>query len=236
MILQIAPEAPWYVHAAANSALVLHIGGGAMAIASGWFSILAKKGSRPHRVAGTAFFVSMLSMAGVGAIVSPMLPEAQWTNTSAAIFTLYIVATSWATVRRPAGQIGWFEKAAMAVPAGFVAMALALAIAGGGAAFMTVFVFAALATLAGVCDLRMIRAGGIMGPARTARHLWRMTLGLAIATGSFFIGQPKFVPEILKDTGLNVIISLGPPLLLAFWMFRTRVRFPRRPNAAAAMS
>jgi uncharacterized membrane protein len=237
MILQIAPDAPLIVRAAATTALILHIGGGATAIAAGWTSILARKGGRLHRVAGTVFFVAMLSMAGVGAIVAPMLTEAQWTNTSAAIFTLYLVITAWMTVRRPAGEVAWFEKAALAVPAGFVLLVLGLAATGrGGVGFAAVYVFAALGTLAGICDLRMIRAGGIAGPARIARHLWRMTLGLAVATGSFFVGQPRFVPEVLKDTGLNVLISVAVPVLLAFWMFRVRAPriFRRRRVSAAA--
>jgi len=234
MILQLAPDAPLIVRAAAASALILHIGGGATAIGAGWTAILAKKGGRLHRVAGTVFFVAMLSMAGVGAIVAPMLPEAQWTNTSAAIFTLYLVTTSWATVRQRAGQVGWFDKAALAVPLGFVALAAVLALMGAGGELSVVYAIAVLAAIAAAGDIRMIRAGGIAGPPRVARHLWRMTLALAVATGSFFVGQPDFVPQVLKDTGLNVIISLGPPLLLAFWMIRTRVRFPRTRRAPAA--
>jgi uncharacterized membrane protein len=238
MILQIAPEAPWYVHAAADTALVLHIGGGGLSIAAGWTSILARKGGRLHRAAGTVFFAAMLSMAGVAAIVAPMLPEAQWTNTTAAIFTLYLVATAWMTVRRPAGEVGRFEAVALAVPAGLVLLSLGvIALGRVSVDFATVFAFSAIAALAGVCDLRMLRNRGIAGPARVARHLWRMTLGLFVATGSFFIGQPDHVPQILKDTGLNVAVSVAVLALLAFWMIRTRVRFPRRrPPAAAALS
>ena len=235
MILQIAPDAPLIVHAAANTALVLHVGGGAVAIAAGWTSILAKKGSRLHRVAGTVFFVSMLTMAGVAAIVSPMMPEARWTNTSAAIFTLYLVATAWMAVRRPAGEIGRFEKAALGVPVGLILVVLGLVATGrGGGAFATVYAFAAIATLAGICDLLVIRAGGIAGPARIARHLWRMTLGLFVATGSFFIGQPEHVPQILKDTGLNIVVSVAVLVLLAFWMIRIRVRIRRAPRTRTA--
>jgi uncharacterized membrane protein len=238
MILQLAPDAPLIVRAAAATALILHIGGGATAIGAGWTSIVAKKGGRLHRVAGTVFFVAMLSMAGVGAIVAPMLPEAQWTNTSAAIFTLYLVASSWATVRRPAGEIGRFEQAALAVPLGLITVAILLALASpdrGSGDFIVVYVLAVIASIAGLADLRMIRAGGIFGPARVARHLWRMTLGLFVATGSFFMGQPKFVPEIMKDTGLNIIVSLAVLVLMAFWMVRVRAPrlFRRRLPATA---
>ena len=39
--------------------------------------------------------------------------------------------------------------------------------------------------LAAIGDLRVLRAGGIQGTRRLARHLWRMCFGLFIASGSF---------------------------------------------------
>src|SRR4051812_48615163 len=116
MILQYGPDAPLLMRAAAGAALVLHISGGATGIASGWTAILARKGERLHRVAGTVFFVGMLAMTVVGAIVAPMLPEARWTNTTAAVFTFYLVVTAWATVRRGEGRIGRFERIAVLIP------------------------------------------------------------------------------------------------------------------------
>ena len=44
----------------------------------------------------------------------------------------------------------------------------------------------ALITLAIVGDLRVIRMGGLKGPRRLARHLWRMCFALFIAAASFF--------------------------------------------------
>ena len=236
MILQLGADAPLILRAAAVAALVLHVSGGAMGIASGWTAILAAKGQRLHRVAGTVFFVAMLTMAGVAAIVAPLLPDSPLTNTTAAVFTFYLVATAWAAVRRPAGEVGRFERIAVAAPIGIVVMAAGLTVINdprGGDG--TVYMFAVLSVLAAVCDLRMIRAGGIAGAPRVARHLWRMTAALAVATGSFFVGQPRFVPEVLKDTGLNVAPLVGVLVLLAFWMIR--IRFPhalRLRRAAAA--
>ncbi len=242
MILEIAPDAPWYVHAAANTALIGHIGGGAMGIASGWVAMAAKKGGRNHRVAGTVFFVSMLSMAGFGGIVAPMLPEAQWINTTAAVFTLYLVLTGWMAVQRPAGQVGRFETAAMAVPAGLLAMAAVLLLlpagVGPGPADRTfAYVFAALAGLSLWRDVTVVRRGGLRGPQRTARHLVRLGAAFFVANGSFFLGQPKHVPEFMKTTGLNVVISLGAIAITLFWLVRTlKPRLPRtsRRRTAAA--
>ena len=46
-----------------------------------------------------------------------------------------------------------------------------------------------MVVLAAVGDLRMIRAGGIRGAKRIARHLWRMCFSFFVATGSFSSGR-----------------------------------------------
>lgn len=236
MNLQVSPDAPFVLKAAATGLLALHISGGTMGIASGWTSLLARKGGRLHRVAGTVFFISMLAMAGVGATVSPFLDEDQWVNTTAAVFTLYLLATSWVTVRRRPGEVGRFERVAVIVPLGLVALGGVLLVAGRAidraADFATVYAFAVLAALAAACDLRMIRRGGVAGSGRIARHLWRMTFALFVATGSFFLGQQKFLPEGVRGTFIPAIPVLGVLGLLALWMIRTRVPRGFRPAAS----
>lgn len=229
MILEFGPEAPALLRASAVAALVLHIGGGAVGIAAGGAAMFARKGGRLHQVAGTVFFIAMLTMAGVAAIVAPMLPEAQWTNTTAAVFTLYLVASAWATVRRRPGQVGRFERAAVAVPLGIAAMALVLALvslpSGRAGGFTTVFAFGAICTLAAICDLKMIRRGGIAGVDRIARHLWRMSAAWFVATGSFFFGQADNLPAAIRNSVIPSIVGLAPLVLMVFWLIR--VRFPR---------
>jgi hypothetical protein len=78
--------------------------------------------------------------------------------------------------------------------------------------------------LAAVGDIRMIRAGGITGPRRLARHLWRMCFALFIATGSFFLGQMKFIPEPVRILPLLMTLGVGPLLVLLYWMWRILVR------------
>ena len=99
------------------------------------------------------------------------------------------------------------------------------------------FVFGAVATLAVACDLGMIRRGGLAGPARTARHLWRMSLALFVAWGSF-AGQPRAQPEALRGSPWLFLPALGVLALLAFWMIRVRVvpilRRSVRPRTAAS--
>ncbi len=234
--LQISPDAPFILHALAMAALVLHVGGGATGIASGWVAILARKGGRLHRIAGTVFFVAMLTMSGIATIVAPMLDADQWVNTTMAVFTVYLTATAWATVQRRAGEVGRFERAAAVVPIGVVVVGLGLAWVaartGSAGANAPVFPFAVIAAIAAVCDFRMIRRGGIAGLARVARHLWRMTLALFVATGSFFLGQQKFLPEEVRGTIIPALPVLGVVVLLIFWMLRVRVWRARRPTLA----
>lgn len=236
MILQFGPEAPWFLHVVAAAALVLHIGGGTMGMISGGVAMFARKGGRLHRVSGTVFFVAMLFMAGVAAIVAPILPEARWTNTTAAVFTLYLVATAWATVRRHAGEIGRFERAVAVVPLGIAAMGLALvpygAATGQMDSFATVYIFAVICALAATFDLKMIRRGGVAGTDRVVRHLWRMGAALFVATGSFFFGQADNLPVVIRESFIPTVLGVAPLALMAFWWIR--VRLPRRPRFATS--
>ncbi|MET0273977.1 MAG: hypothetical protein ABW360_13405 [Phenylobacterium sp.] len=226
--LQIAADAPAIVHAAGAVALALHIGGGTAGMISGGVAMFAPKGGRLHRVAGTVFVVSMLTMTGIATVVAPMLPEDRWTNTTAAVFTLYLVASAWMTVRRR-GEVGRFERIAVTIPLGIALMGLVLAVtripAGQGEGFTTVFAFAVICALAAACDLAMIHRGAIAGANRMARHVWRMSAGLFVATGSFFFGQPDVQPQWLRDSAIPMVLGLAPLVLMVFWLLK--VRFAR---------
>lgn len=233
-ILAIDPAAPWYVKGAADALLVLHIGGGGIGMVSGFTALAARKGSRAHAVAGTVFFVSMLAMASVGATVSPFLPDGflhESTNVIAAVMTLYLLITSWTAIRRRDGRIGQAEIAGLAV---------ALALCAAGIAFILIakngpagtlgntppqafYVFLLVGGFAAAGDLKMILKGGIAGPARIARHLWRMCVSLTVATGSFFLGQQKFLPSFLHGSPLLFIPVFAPLALMFYWLIRVRL-------------
>ncbi|MBW8814830.1 MAG: hypothetical protein JF588_15535 [Caulobacterales bacterium] len=236
MILWPGDHAPLILKAGAGALLFLHIGGGGVGILSGFASMIARKGGRLHSVAGTTFFVSMLSMAGVGAAVAPLLKEdpGRWANTVAGVFTLYLLGTSWMTVRRRPGEVGTFERVALVVPLGLILAALAVGASAGGAATPAgaapLYAFAVFSAVAAGGDLQLLRSGGLAGAARLARHLWRMGLSLFIAAGSFFLGQPKFLPAAVRDTVLPLVPPLAAIALLLFWL--VKVRWPRRRRRA----
>jgi hypothetical protein len=250
--LQVAAESPWWLHSGAALLLFLHIAGGTIGLLSGATALASRKGARLHRLAGHAFFVSMLVMAAIGGVVSPFLISEQgdprWFDALAGTFACYLVATGWATVRRKAGTIGRFEAGAflfavsMAAAAALFGVQAATGPAGSLAGYGPegYYIFAALFALAGALDLNMILRGGLAGIPRLARHLWRMCAALFIAAGAFFFGQQQIMPEAVRGSPLLAIPPFATLGLMIFWLLRLRLAkilngFGRRrvPIAAA---
>jgi uncharacterized membrane protein len=244
MILHLSPDTPFLIRAAAGTALVLHIGGASLGMASGAVALIAPKGERLHRAAGNVFFVSMLTMSAVAAIVAPLLPDR--ISAAMGLFTFYLAATAWAAVKRPAGEVGRFEAGAGLAALGIVATFLALAVIGGrmpggmldDEPSQLGYVFALVAAIAATSDFRMVRRGGLSGGPRIARHLWRMCLALFIAWGSA-AGQPRVVallPKALHQPLLTFLPALSVLALMAFWLIRVRIPRRRRPAATSILT
>jgi len=229
MLLHLTAGSPWSVHAAVVLALSLHIGGGIAGILSGTAAAVFPKGGRLHRAAGDIFVVSMLTMAGFGAVMATFL--SQWSNVMGGTFTLYLVGSAWMTARRKSFGVGGFEIGAMLAGLGIAVGALSVAWVGAhrpdglidGNPWQPAVVFATIATLAAAMDLRVILQGGISGVSRVARHLWRMCLGLFVAAGSFFLGQQQVMPVFIQGSPLLFVPAVAPLLLLIFWLVRVRV-------------
>ncbi len=225
------------------SALVLvHVGGGSLAIVSGALAMCVRKGGRLHRAAGAVFVVGMQVMSSIGAYLAFLLP--QTASVVVGLFTCYLVATGWATVRRAPARIGLFEKAAFGVALGCaIALAslgvLAAHSVGGlldGAPPARYYVFAFFAAFAAATDLNMILRGGLTGAPRIARHVWRMGFALFFATSFFFIGQQKVMPAFLRGSPLLFVPALAPLLAMIVWLIRVRLlrwRMPKAPESLA---
>src|SRR4051812_26505195 len=126
MILEVSPESSALVRGATALVLILHISAGGIGLLSGATALLSRKGARLHRLAGNAFFVSMMIMSTIGALASPFLPTPQWANVFVGAFTFYLVSTAWITVRRKENSVGRFEIVAFVFAASFALVALAL--------------------------------------------------------------------------------------------------------------
>jgi uncharacterized membrane protein len=236
MFLHYLPgTAPW-VRTATDVVVVLHIAGGVAGVAAGVGALTFRKGERWHRLAGTVFFVAMLTLGSTAAVIGVVLNEVG--NVFGGVFVCYLVATAWMTVRRPEGAVGWFEGGAIVL-----AFAVA-AVAGLGAAraigahrvgpiLFASIVMAAFAIAAGAGDLSVILRRGLSGAQRVARHLWRMCLAFAMAAGAF-VTQPSMFPHPMP---ILLAAATLPLVLMVFWLLVVGLtgRFKRaRINAAPA--
>jgi hypothetical protein len=206
---------------------------------AGAVSIFARKGGQLHRRAGTAFFVGMLGMASVGAVVAPMLGDR--VSGSMGLFTLYLVLSGWTAAKRPPATTGRAEIALAALGTLAVAWFGWIAWLGtqspkgivDGLPSQIAWIAGAVAALAVTSDLRAIGKGGLMGADRLVRHLWRMGAALFVAWGSF-AGQPVAQPEAVRNSPWLFLPALGFLGLMVFWWVKTRRPWRRRPAPALA--
>jgi uncharacterized membrane protein len=214
--------------------LLFHIVTGTIALAAGAGALIVRKGSHRHAQVGTAFFVAMLAMAGSGAVIAALLPERG--TAVIGVFTCYLVATSWATARRRDGRAGRFELGGLVVAIAATGTLLlfgfqALASPDGLLDSLPAephFGFAALAGIAAALDANHIVRQRLAPAQRIARHLWRMTMALAIAASSFFLGQRDEFPAAVQDSPLLFLPPLGALASMLFWLGHTALKARRK--------
>jgi hypothetical protein len=212
-------------------ALIIHFGAALVALGSGFLAIAVAKGGRAHRRAGMLFVFAMIT-AGIFA-AGIAVYEHKVASVIGGIFTAYLVFTAFTTVKPLAGRYAHAVNVAVTLVGSFLALiqlkpvALALGnptrVSNGVPALMIAFI-GIVTVLASVGDWRLLRAGTITGVRRLARHLWRMCFGLFIASGSFFLGQMKFLPEPLRIVPLLGALGISPLIVLVYWMWRVRLR------------
>lgn len=212
-------------------ALAIHFAAGLVSIVAGAIALSGRKGGRLHKQSGLVFTWAMVALGLTGAGIG--MYESRPSQVSAGLITAYLVFSGMTTVK-PFPGIGQRFNIAVMVLA--FAYALASLFAGvtewldpavkvvGRPRVVPPLVGGAVILLAAIGDLRAIRAGGLQGSRRLARHLWRMCFALFIATGSFFLGQMKFVPEPVRILPLLLVLAFAPLLFLFYWMWRVRVR------------
>jgi uncharacterized membrane protein len=214
-----------------SAIVLLHVSTATVGLLSGALAMLFRKGSSLHRIAGNIFFPAMLLMSGSGAFAATFL-KPNGGNVMGGLLTFYLVATAWVAARRRDHETGLFDWGALLV---------ALTIVGCGAVWgveaarsatglkagyppALYFLFGTIALLFALADVRMLRAGGVSGARRIARHLWRMCLALLIALLSFYPGQSRLFPASIRGSSLAFV----PHILLVgsavYWMFRIRAK------------
>jgi len=212
---------------ASSPVLLLHICAATVGLLSGFLSMLFRKGSGLHRAAGNVFFVSMLTMS-VSAVYVATFVHPIRVNVVVGLLTFYLVSTAWRAARHRDGGTSLFDVAGLLFVLGVVALAFAAGVEAAGSAGGTkdgmpaglYFFFGSMAFLGAVSDIRMLRRGGVTGPRRIARHLYRMCFALLIATFSFFPGQAKLFSGWLRGSGVLLIPHLFLIGSLIYWRFR----------------
>lgn len=211
--------------------LVLHIGSAAVGLLSGFLAMSFRKGSGLHGAAGNVFFVSMLIATAAGGYLAAFVRPNSG-NVMGSTLTFYLVATAWVAARRRDGKAGIFDLGALVFVLAIAATGMTWGFQTAGsqsgmkqgypAAFY--FVFASVALLFAVSDVRMVVRGGVFGAKRIARHLWRMCMALLFATLSFYPGQAKLFPKWLRETNLLQVPAVLLVGAMLFWLYRVSVR------------
>ena len=208
--------------------LFLHIVGGTFGVLSGFVAVFLRKGSRQHGLAGNVFVISMLCLAASGVCLAVM--KSQPGNILGGIFTFYLVATAWLTAKRSHGEPGIFDWSALLVALTVGAFELTYGLEAAmsptgmkhGYPPGPYFFFGFVAVIAATGDVRMLVRRGVSGTQRFARHLWRMCFALFVAAASVFLARQHLFPAFMRKTGLLVLLSFLPLLLMIFWLLRVR--------------
>lgn len=211
--------------------LILHISGGITGIVSGFVAMCFRKGSPAHALAGRVFVIAMLCMSSAGAYLAFM--KSQTGNLMGGAMTFYMVATAWLAGRRRDGETSILDWGALLIALVFGTIATSF---GFQAVYSTTglkdgypppvyFIWTVVVALSVAGDIRMlVRRGVFYGRQRIVRHLWRMCVGLFIATGSFFLGQQKVFPVFLRGLAVWYVPAFLPLLLMIFWLIRVRFK------------
>ena len=215
--------------------LFVHICTAVIALMAGTLSMMLRKGSGWHGAAGTTFFVSMLAMTSSAAYVAAF-ERVNRLNLEVSLLTFYLVATAWVAAKRRDPRPSLFDRVAMlgAFAVGIAGFTWGFRAAGNTPARLDgmppaiFFVFATIALLHAVSDVRMIWSGGVSGGRRLARHLWRMCFAFAIALLSFYPGQARLFPKELRDTNLLMLPHLLLVAFIIISLVRNRRSYARR--------
>lgn len=207
---------------------MLHVTAGTIALAAFWFAALARKGSRPHVLAGRTYLVAMLAI-----ILSGIPLVARFATEGAMVFAaffgylLFLVSftcwTAWRAVRdkkhpgRYTGPVYW-------VLLGLVACSgMAMVVLGLGRGSAILAAFGAIGPLLGLGGMRIRRR------IRRDRLWWLKEhfgamIGNGVATHVAFmsIGLRTLVPNA-DPAVLNYLAWFGPlsvALVAGWWLHR----------------
>lgn len=208
-----------------STILPVHILAGMLALGFGYIALYATKGLTLHRKSGALFVYAIVAMSLSGALIDALKTSTISVNVVAGLLTFYFVATALLTVRPRVRASQRLDVAGVLL---VLTVSLLAFIAGvnlvsrGRPEAVPSFIFGVVGLLAAAGDIRVVRAGGIQGPRRLARHLWRMCFAMWVAAASFFWGPPDRVPELIRIPALQAFAVLLPVVVMLYWLWRLR--------------
>lgn len=237
----------------------LHIILGTVGLVTGAVALFSAKGAKLHRKAGNVFFLSMLIVSAIGSYVAYIKTDIPFSTALftclLGIFTFYLVATSWITVKRRPSKRGWAEIVALLYILATAVFSLTVGVdaamsnteSKNGAPPMPVeifYFFAGSAIFLALGDIILIIRGGISGSQRIARHLWRMCMAFFISAFILFMGNPQVFPLMLQKAAVLSVPVLSIPVLIilivmVYWLIKlifTKSRKTSKKVAHEAMS
>lgn len=205
----------------------IHITAGLLALVAGAIALYAVKGSTLHRKSGMYFVVAMMVLTSSGALMAILKPDRG--TALGGVLTFYMVSTALLTVRRSVAESRALLTSLMLVALAVGVSEFALGFAAlnradgrmDGYPAPLFFTFGVVALLSALGDARTLWARSLEGARRLARHIWRMSFAMWIATASFFLGQPKVFPEPLRHLiGVRAIPIVLVLAVMFYWLGR----------------
>jgi hypothetical protein len=219
--------------------LLLHICSAIIGLMAGFMAMFLRKGSGVHGAAGSVFAVSMLLMGSSGAYLAAFTRR-DIGNAIPGLLACYLVATGWRAARVRSSDTRLFSAAAAIYAAllGSSTFFIGVGIVNipksmrGGIPSSMFIVFGSIA----MNDARTLVRGRLVGTQRIARHLWRMSLVLLLAT----LSLPRVFPKSVRETNILYIPVILVAGSMLFWLYRVsrrrRLQQPRENDAQSAIT
>lgn len=221
-----------------HALLLFHVVNATIGLISGVMAMVLRKGGKWHGAAGSVFVVSMLLMSASGAIIAAFYHPIRL-NLVAALLTFYLVATAWRAAKLRNGPLGWYDRIALIFILAVSALSLQAGISGATDHMPrpAYFVFGISALICALNDARMLKRGTLTGSKRIARHLWRMSMALLIASLSFYPGRASLFSKALRQSNLLFIPDVLLIGAMVWWMYRVsrRKKQPRDHDSSRYM-
>jgi hypothetical protein len=198
--------------------LFAHIAGGSVALICSLMAVSSKKGSNFHRRVGRIYALGMATI-GVTAIPMAIISDKVFLFLIA-LFSSYLVFAGWRFAVNRSGRpskLDWIAVLIMLLTAATMTIGAYIIYAEGGDMWVTLAVFATIATVLGLVDMKSHISRRTIGKKRIARHLTNMLSGTIATVTAAVVVNISTDPAWIAWLAPTVIIV---PVII-YWNVRT---------------